>query len=85
MDHNFSYTENGRSSDCYCFLFNDMFMITKVKKITVKSKVRVGGWKNPNAKLWTFFSFPEKLVKLQQTGILHCATSAGAVGFMRVL
>lgn len=33
-------SENGRSSDCYCFLFNDMFLMTKVKKITVKSKVR---------------------------------------------
>uniref|UniRef100_A0A915EKL5 DH domain-containing protein n=1 Tax=Ditylenchus dipsaci TaxID=166011 RepID=A0A915EKL5_9BILA len=32
------YVENGRTSDCYAFLFNDMFLITKIKKFAVKSK-----------------------------------------------
>ncbi|KAK0425418.1 hypothetical protein QR680_009190 [Steinernema hermaphroditum] len=30
--------ENGRTSDCYAFLFNDMFLLTKTKKCAVKSK-----------------------------------------------
>uniref|UniRef100_A0A1I8AZP4 DH domain-containing protein n=1 Tax=Meloidogyne hapla TaxID=6305 RepID=A0A1I8AZP4_MELHA len=32
------FIENGRTSDCYCFLFNDMFLVTKVKKVATKSK-----------------------------------------------
>ncbi|KAF7625925.1 DH domain-containing protein [Meloidogyne graminicola] len=32
------FIENGRTSDCYCFLFNDMFLVTKVKKFATKSK-----------------------------------------------
>nr|CAD2149967.1 unnamed protein product [Meloidogyne enterolobii] len=32
------FIENGRNSDCYCFLFNDMFLVTKVKKVASKSK-----------------------------------------------
>ena len=31
--------DNGRPTDCYAFLFNDMFLITKTKKSSVKSKV----------------------------------------------
>ena len=37
MTHNF--LENGRISDCYAFLFNDMFLITKIKKVAVRTKV----------------------------------------------
>ena len=33
------FLENGRISDCYAFLFNDMFLITKIKKVAVRTKV----------------------------------------------
>uniref|UniRef100_A0A7E4US73 Pleckstrin homology domain-containing family G member 7 n=1 Tax=Panagrellus redivivus TaxID=6233 RepID=A0A7E4US73_PANRE len=32
------FVENGKCTDCYAFLFNDMFLITKIKKVAVKSK-----------------------------------------------
>ncbi|KAI1718600.1 rhoGEF domain-containing protein [Ditylenchus destructor] len=32
------YVESGRTSDCYAFLFNDMFLITKIKKLVAKPK-----------------------------------------------
>ncbi|KAE9548361.1 hypothetical protein FO519_008428 [Halicephalobus sp. NKZ332] len=32
------FVENGRISDCYAFLFNDMFLITKIKKVAVRTK-----------------------------------------------
>ncbi|TKR93729.1 hypothetical protein L596_008134 [Steinernema carpocapsae] len=32
------FVENGRITDCYAFLFNDMFLLTKTKKCAIKSK-----------------------------------------------
>uniref|UniRef100_A0A914Q6C8 DH domain-containing protein n=2 Tax=Panagrolaimus TaxID=55784 RepID=A0A914Q6C8_9BILA len=32
------FVENGKITDCYCFLFNDMFLITKTKKAATKTK-----------------------------------------------
>ncbi|KAH7727514.1 Protein Y95B8A.12 b [Aphelenchoides avenae] len=32
------YVENGRITDCYAFLFNDMFLITKPRKVATKTK-----------------------------------------------
>ncbi|KAI6178499.1 hypothetical protein M3Y98_00507200 [Aphelenchoides besseyi] len=40
------YVENGRVTDCYAFLFNDMFLVTKIKKSTQKSKVKSGPMAN---------------------------------------
>ncbi|CAD5206637.1 unnamed protein product [Bursaphelenchus okinawaensis] len=34
------FVENGKVSDCYAFLFNDMFLVTKIKKIGAKSKMK---------------------------------------------
>ncbi|KAI6241385.1 Pleckstrin-like proteiny and RHoGef (RhoGEF) domain containing [Aphelenchoides fujianensis] len=36
------YVENGKVSECYAFLFNDMFLVTKVKRTGQKSKVKGG-------------------------------------------
>ncbi|KAI6203199.1 hypothetical protein M3Y94_00529000 [Aphelenchoides besseyi] len=40
------YVENGRVTDCYAFLFNDMFLVTKIKKSTQKSKIKSGPMAN---------------------------------------
>ncbi|KAI6182668.1 hypothetical protein M3Y97_00405500 [Aphelenchoides bicaudatus] len=34
------YVENGRVTDCYAFLFNDMFLVTKTKKSMQKTKLK---------------------------------------------
>ncbi|KHN77308.1 Pleckstrin homology domain-containing family G member 7 [Toxocara canis] len=33
------FVENGKTSDCYAFLFNDMFVLTKVKKCATRLKM----------------------------------------------
>lgn len=38
-------SENGRTCDCYAFLFNDMFVLTKNKKYT---KIKVSSYLNLN-------------------------------------
>ncbi|VDK58356.1 unnamed protein product, partial [Anisakis simplex] len=35
------FVENGKTSDCYAFLFNDMFVLTKVKKCSTRLKVPI--------------------------------------------
>uniref|UniRef100_A0A0N5B1B9 DH domain-containing protein n=1 Tax=Syphacia muris TaxID=451379 RepID=A0A0N5B1B9_9BILA len=32
------FVESGKTTDCYAFLFNDMFLLTKMKKLTTKLK-----------------------------------------------
>jgi hypothetical protein len=40
------YVENGRVTETYTFLFNDMFVVTKTKKSTTKSKLVRPKFKN---------------------------------------
>jgi len=55
--------ENGRNSDCYCFLFNDMFLVTKVKKVASKSKVYLLGKRGNNFRVF-FLEFSDFNLKI---------------------